>query len=250
PLLMFLEYEALFLAELIRHEGRGEYTDGTCSLCGGQGASARCLDCLDHGMICSSCMVSVHRRTPFHHIEKWNGSFFVRSSLKELGLRIQLGHPVGEECINPETAFGDDFVVLDVDSIHEVHLDYCACESAQPRHVQLLRMRLFPATVVNPKTAATFGLLKHFDLVNLEGKTTAFGFYQALAHRTDNTGIYTPKDRYSAFRRILRLWAYLKTLKRAGRGHDPAGIAATKDGACAVLCPACPQPGKNLPQMW
>ncbi len=41
-------------------------------------------------------------------------------------------------------------------------------------------------------------------------------------------------------------------LKRAGRGHDPAEdrIAATKPGECALLCPACPQPGKNLPEGW
>ena len=25
---------------------------------------------------------------------------------------------------------------------------------------------------------------------------------------------------------------------------------ATKEGECAVLCPACPQPGKNLPDGW
>jgi hypothetical protein len=43
------------------------------------------------------------------------------------------------------------------------------------------------------------------------------------------------------------MWAHLKTLKRSGRGHDPAG---TKEGECAVLCPACPQPGMNLPDNW
>jgi len=39
-------------------------------------------------------------------------------------------------------------------------------------------------------------------------------------------------------------------LKRAGRGHDPAGVNTTREGECAVLCPACPQPGKNLPEDW
>jgi hypothetical protein len=36
-------------------------------------------------------------------------------------------------------------------------------------------------------------------------------------------------------------------LKRTGRGHAVDGIAGTKPGECALLCPACPQPGKNLP---
>ena len=39
-------------------------------------------------------------------------------------------------------------------------------------------------------------------------------------------------------------------LKRAGRGHDPSGIVSTHEGQCALLCPACPQPGKNLPTDW
>lgn len=39
-------------------------------------------------------------------------------------------------------------------------------------------------------------------------------------------------------------------LKRAGRGYDPGGVKNTKSGECAVLCPACPQPGRNLPDNW
>lgn len=39
-------------------------------------------------------------------------------------------------------------------------------------------------------------------------------------------------------------------LKRAGRGHDPAGVAATAPGELAVECPACPHPGRNLPDGW
>lgn len=40
-------------------------------------------------------------------------------------------------------------------------------------------------------------------------------------------------------------------LKRSARGHDPAKPATeTEPGECALLCPACPQPGKNLPPNW
>lgn len=45
---------------------------------------------------------------------------------------------------------------------------------------------------------------------------------------------------------MIREWRHLKPMKRAGRGHDPDGVAATRPGSCAVLCPACPHPGKNL----
>lgn len=47
-----------------------------------------------------------------------------------------------------------------------------------------------------------------------------------------------------------RQFGHVKILKRAGRGHDPSGIEATQEGSCAVICPACPQPGRNLPSNW
>ena len=37
-------------------------------------------------------------------------------------------------------------------------------------------------------------------------------------------------------------------LKRNGRGHDPGGVEATKLGDLAIDCPACPLPGKNMPE--
>jgi hypothetical protein len=39
-------------------------------------------------------------------------------------------------------------------------------------------------------------------------------------------------------------------LKRAGRGQDPLGIERTAQGELAVECPACPHPGRNLPDNW
>ena len=48
----------------------------------------------------------------------------------------------------------------------------------------------------------------------------------------------------------MRQWRYLKMLKRSGRGHSTTGADGTKPGELAVLCPACPQPGKNLPDDW
>ena len=49
---------------------------------------------------------------------------------------------------------------------------------------------------------------------------------------------------------MIREWRNLKMLKRAGRGHDPTGAMGTREGECTVLCPACPQPGMNLPDDW
>ena len=49
---------------------------------------------------------------------------------------------------------------------------------------------------------------------------------------------------------MFRIWRNLQSLKHGGRGHDPAGVAATAKGSLVLECPACPHPGKNLPENW
>lgn len=58
------------------------------------------------------------------------------------------------------------------------------------------------------------------------------------------------QDVEKSVRRIFRQFAFLKRLKRSGRGHDPAGVNATAPGETAVLCWACPHDGMNLPAGW
>lgn len=108
-----------------------------------------------------------------------------------LGLRVQLGHGPGQRCINPTRT--ESFTVVDSGGIHEIGLDFCGCETAQTRVKQLLRARLFPATVRDPRTAATFGVLEQFHLLSLESKVSAYEFYHALKRRSDNTGLCEPK---------------------------------------------------------
>lgn len=126
-------------------------------------------------------------------LQYWNGSFFQKTSLKSLGLRIQLGHHIGIRCNNPIPASNNDFVVIDVNGVHAVGLDFCGCEIAQPHVTQLLRVRLFPATTVRPKTAATFRALEYFQILSFESKLSALEFYHTIVRLTDNTGIHIPK---------------------------------------------------------
>jgi hypothetical protein len=110
-------------------------------------------------------------------------------SLKDLGLRVQLGHPIGECCLLPERAFNDDFTLIDTNGIHAIGLDFCGCEKAQTRAKQLLRAALFPATTSDPRTAATFRILEHYHLLSFESKVSGYQFYHSIARLTDNTGL-------------------------------------------------------------
>jgi hypothetical protein len=128
-------------------------------------------------------------------VQNWNGLYFEQVTLKSLGLRIQLGHCNGV-CILCKPAFNDDFVVIHIDGIHEVAIDYCGCQQSLPKTAQLLRARLFPSTVIDPKTVATFHVLDTFQMLSFTSKISAYEFYQALARRMDNTGTSPPPVRF------------------------------------------------------
>ncbi|KAJ7153131.1 hypothetical protein C8R43DRAFT_1126970 [Mycena crocata] len=243
-----------FLVEMLRMEGCGDHRSyDVCPLCSTEKAEYRCTDCLGGDqLICQACIVKRHIQQPLHRVELWNGQFFDPTTLKALGLRIQLGHWtfVDPRCRAPEPAAGDAFVIVDDHGVHEVNLDYCGCGGGHKTR-QLLRARLFPATVQAPRTASTFSGMRRFQLVSYESKCSAYESYRSLARETNNTGVGEPtKDRYHQFLRMAREWENLEMLKRAGRGHDPTGAAGTGPGECALLCPACPHPGKNLPPNW
>ncbi|KAG1807133.1 uncharacterized protein BJ212DRAFT_1449387 [Suillus subaureus] len=234
-----------FLKEFIRLEGRGEAT--LYQACQGLPGClnepvVRCRDCEGSQLYCQGCIVIQHTVMPLHHMEIWTGLYFQCISLHDLSHCIQLGHPPGLQCCNPSLAFDDDFVVLEINSIHRVALNFCNCATAQTHNIQLLHACWYPATTTNPWTAAMFQLLDHFQMYTFESKGSAFEYYQLLARLTDNTGTRQPKGRYESFLHMSR--------QHPGHGHDPNGVLGTKEGELAVLCPACPQPGRNLPADW
>ncbi|KAJ7114174.1 hypothetical protein C8R43DRAFT_1091380 [Mycena crocata] len=220
---------------MLRAEGRGDHRAySVCPRCADDKAEYRCKSCLVGGEM----------------LKVWTGMFFEKKTLKQLGLRIQLGHwHRDRRCPVPERAPGDDFVIVDDHAVHEVSLDFCGCGGGSHTQ-QLLRAGLLPATSQSPRTASTFSVLRRFSLLSFESKISAYEFYHSLARETDNTGLNPAKDRYHEFLRMTRIWEHLQMLKRAGRCHDPSGAAGTQPGECALLCPACPQPSKNLPPDW
>ncbi|KAG1719439.1 uncharacterized protein EDB91DRAFT_1240601 [Suillus paluster] len=239
------------MTEFLRLEGRGEDSDTPC-VCGAEDAVFRCQDCFSVNLACRSCTVKSHLNSLLHRIKE---RVFPPCFIEIYGpAHLTWTPPPGTTCRKPSPAFGNNFVIINVHGVHSTGLDFCGCEHEVSHFKQLLRTRLFPATVTDPRTAATFAVLEFFHILSFESKVSAFEFYHSLARRTDNTGI-TPihvegQDRYSVFLRIVREWRNIKALKCSGRGHHPAGIDSTEDGDLAVLCPACPHVGKNLPTNW
>jgi len=168
---------------------------------------------------------------------------------------------VGEQCSRPRPVPKGEFVVVHDNGVQVVSLTFCGCETAETYFQQLLYVCWFPATSDKPRTMATFCMLEHFHILSLESKISCYDFYNALSHLSDNTGLNPPKVHlsptfslsvlsqlqmhYEQFLRMVQQWCHVKMLKCSGRGHDPTGILNSKEGECAVLCPACPHGGTH-----
>ncbi|RDX39980.1 hypothetical protein OH76DRAFT_1423978 [Lentinus brumalis] len=205
-----------FLDELLRYYG-GEYPvesqEVECAECGTtESVIFRCADCATRRLHCQACILKKHSHLPLHSLEKWHSKHWEKTALRDLGLVFQLGHD-GTPCANPSEKTRR-VVIGDVTGIHEVQVKFCECldedDTFTHQWVQLLRHGWFPATTNRPATAFTFRMLNAFQELN---------------------------------------W-HLTALKRAGRCHDPKGAKATREGELGLDCPACPHPGKNIPEGW
>ncbi|KAJ7863532.1 hypothetical protein B0H14DRAFT_2574911 [Mycena olivaceomarginata] len=162
------------------------------------------------GMLCQSSFGK-----PTAHCEcesAWNGSLFVRTSLKVLGLRVQFGHPPGEYCMSPE-AGRKGFVVL-----HNNGID------------KLLHRGWYPSSEECPQTCMTFEVLELFRIVTLQAKMTMYDYYRSLERLTQNNGVQPP-GRYRVF---CWEYQYLLLLKHGGQGHNLRRVKATNSGDLAV----------------
>ena len=96
---------------------------------------------------------------------------------------------------NDDNVFGrlssvlETLTAIDVTGFHELNILFCHCEGAPSLHIQLLRARLFPATVARPKTVFSFAVLDLFHTITLQGKTSAFDYYVALQRVTNGAAV-------------------------------------------------------------
>lgn len=182
------------LDERMRYEGRAGKPEEDCPHCFLQRGTVRCEDCLGREIVCGGCCVIAHSRLPLHRVEEWNGEYFSKTSLHTLGLRVQLGdnHDPGSMCMWGH-ALNADFWVIHTNGLHHVAVNSCGCTSTADEppldvYKQLLRIGWYAATPIEPKTCATFDVMKLFHLLSLQGKMSHYDFYKTLQYRTDNTG--------------------------------------------------------------
>ncbi|KXN86855.1 hypothetical protein AN958_09435 [Leucoagaricus sp. SymC.cos] len=213
----------------------------------------RYIDCFGWcALSCKGCILMAHMVHLLHciQVKAWNGTFFKSTSLQDLGQWYQLGHR-GFRCPCPWSG-PPNFVVFNTNSFVCINVYFCDCifPPAPPACVQLLQAGWFPASSDCLHTAFTFDVLNSFHVLTLQGKTMLYDYYHSLLHCTDNLQLLKPIYCYPEFHHSFHIWCHLKSLKHAGCGRDPGSAPATPNGYLALECPACPHPGKNLPDDW
>ena len=141
-------------------------------------------------------------------------------------------------------------VVVDTSGIHELRVRPCRCAQNNPISIldQFISSGLYPASMRKTRTVFTFRLLNDYNLDNLESKASARKYYEKLKRLTSNLFPHSVPDRYRELMTVTRQWRDLKARQRAGCAFSSQVSSAL--GGLALFCPACPQPGINLPPTW
>jgi len=144
-------------------------------------------------------------------------------------------------------AAGNTFLTaVHSNGFHHVPVVWCCCTNTEPRDIQLLNLRLYPASYKEVKTVFTFDCLDNQRMENLECKTSIYQFHQKLRRLTYPAFPQSAPNRLLEFRRVSRQWRNLKYRKWFGHWNEEQPGRAEM----ALFCPACPQPGVNLPSDW
>ncbi|TFK64685.1 hypothetical protein BDN72DRAFT_774275, partial [Pluteus cervinus] len=253
---------------------------GKCNNCPDNG-SWRCLDCLGRPFLCMECCCTAHALLPLHRIERWTGKGFQPAWLWETGVVVNLEHggaacqagfrfepsEVGSQweefddtTLDTTEAEKDDFTkapshlnghpvitVVDASGVHPLPFRFCRCSGFAADDIQLLRFGFIASSYLNIQTVFTDRVLDDFLLDNRECHTAAFDYFEKLRRRTSPAFPLKVKNRYSELLRVSRIWRNLKHWKWHGFGHSDTEPG---EGDLALFCPACPQPGVNLPPSW
>ncbi|KAN0130001.1 hypothetical protein V8E53_012155 [Lactarius tabidus] len=139
--------------------------------------------------------------------------------------------------------------VVDCQGVFTMEVLFCACSDRRSKEEQLLGTRLFPATFKQIETVFSFAVLDNFLVDNLECKTTAQQYFSKLQSMTSTMFPDYVQNRYKQLLHASRQWRDLKNRMKSGLGHK-AEQETSEDGSMSIFCPACPQPGVNLPNDW
>jgi hypothetical protein len=140
--------------------------------------------------------------------------------------------------------------IIHTNGIHHIGVVYCTCRGMDNTHSDLMAAGFVPTSFTRYRTFFTHAVLDDFRLSNLECKASAYQYFQKLRRQTSPMSPDSVPNLYHELRRMSRLWRWMKKLKWAGLAHRPDFTIDPEPGELSNFCPACPQPGINIPENW
>jgi len=140
--------------------------------------------------------------------------------------------------------------VIHTTGIHHIGMVSCSCEGVDLLPTDLVASNFLPSSFKRIRTLFSAHVLDQSRQCNLEMKSSAYQFYNYLRRSTDPMNPSGVLNVLHEFRRMTRLWRWMKKLKWAGYGHNHRNPMDATNGELANFCPACPQDGKNIPDDW
>jgi hypothetical protein len=140
--------------------------------------------------------------------------------------------------------------VVHTNGVHHIAMVSCQCQGNDVLPLDLFAAQLLPASLKRIKTIFTAQVLDQFRMCNLELKASAYQFNQMLRRLTKPMAPAEVDNLYREFRRMTRIWRWMKKLKWAGYAGSAKKAMDVGPGELAIFCPACPQQGINIPDNW
>ncbi|KAF8256589.1 hypothetical protein EI94DRAFT_1710860 [Lactarius quietus] len=154
------------------------------------------------------------------------------------------GSLLKEERLRTEASGNPLLTVVHQSGVFNMEVLYCICPNAGEKDKQLFQSGMFPSSFKQIETAFTFSALEYF--LNRQSGVQDNGpaiLFKASRHHQSDVPSHCP---CSSSEHLVN-GETLETGCRVVGGHqDDDGI----DGSMAIFCPACPQPGINLPDDW
>ncbi|KAJ6468650.1 hypothetical protein C8R47DRAFT_1223225 [Mycena vitilis] len=101
--------------------------------------------------------------------QHWTGVEFERATARQLGLRLRLGHVNHGQC--PHPVLQNNFRIFTVSGVVEIDVEWCGCNHAPSRSLQLVAACLTPSAIQEPRSAADYTFVR--GLIQLLGQHAA-----------------------------------------------------------------------------
>ncbi|KAI0643900.1 hypothetical protein C8Q79DRAFT_915041 [Trametes meyenii] len=227
-----------------------------------------CCDCFGRAHFCLPCLHQYHRLSPFHRLLRWNTAFRIweKVTMVDMGLVLHGGHG-GTACPH-KLCKPCQFVMVHGWGVLKIKVSFCECArvaQAQTRlacpddnmfqggtkydhdeALQLINMGLYPASWEEPRTAFTQDVIRASSLLTAQGGLSTQDFYTFIQCTTNNVAPECVPDQYRQL--MVSQWEFDYLLSCKRNAVEPSHGLPSR--MLVVLCPACPQPGKNMRPNW